>query len=368
MGLLISSFLLRSVDESSHAGNEIKTASHPQTEIIPKPHLNPVLRTILEGVYDENSNLSLLRGCPHILQNIWERVVFYWKTLIFFPKMEKPPIPRLLLYTTIPFPRTFPYDTCYAKLLKIKFPKPGNLNIRMMPFKMNWNFKESFLPNEIRPYFENLIRPLWRSFFNGLHHDDEKIVYLSILEDSREASEAEENNDTPCGCNLPDNRVHVEAKVRNRKYIKHGKGMSYYRFWTYYKYHLIFNPEPKLEEGKYVEGGIYIASNADKASKIWNSKVQRNRNKKEVIGRNGDVEHLRSYIGEDYEMTESNYVYWITDRTPYETFPCETKSRKGQCFKLVTSEVGEWCEKHSTKNPFGIVPDPAITKIIKDCH
>ena len=125
---------------------------------------------------------------------------------------------------------------------------------------------------------------------------------------------------------------------------------------------------PKVDEGKYVEGGIYLASNTDNASKIWNSKVRRNRNKKEVIGRNGDVEHLRSYIGEDYEMTESNHLYWITDRTPYETFPCDTKSTTKQYFKLVTSEVGEWCEKHSTKNPFGIVPDPTITKVIKECY
>ena len=58
----------------------------------------------------------------------------------------------------------------------------------------------------------------------------------------------------------------------------------------------------------------------------------------------GKIKDLRGYIGEGYEMTEPNHLYWITDRNPYETFPCCTKSTIRQYFQLVTSEVGEWCE------------------------
>ena len=30
--------------------------------------LNPVLKVYLEGLYDENCNLSKLRGCPHLVK------------------------------------------------------------------------------------------------------------------------------------------------------------------------------------------------------------------------------------------------------------------------------------------------------------
>ena len=36
--------------------------------------LNPTLRTILEGVYDDGSPLSALLGTPHIVQNIWRLI------------------------------------------------------------------------------------------------------------------------------------------------------------------------------------------------------------------------------------------------------------------------------------------------------
>jgi hypothetical protein len=44
--------------------------------------MNPLIRVILEGVYDNESPLSALRGTPHIVRNIWEMIVEYYKTLI----------------------------------------------------------------------------------------------------------------------------------------------------------------------------------------------------------------------------------------------------------------------------------------------
>ena len=55
-------------------------------------------------------------------------------------------------------------------------------------------------------------------------------------------------------------------------------------------------------------------------------------------------------------------VFWITDRTPIEDV--RTESEEGQFFRIVTSEVSLWLKHHYTENPFGIAPDPEITKII----
>ena len=54
----------------------------------------------------------------------------------------------------------------------------------------------------------------------------------------------------------------------------------------------------------------------------------------------------------------------MTDRTPHESLPLKTGTYR-QFFRLVTSRVGLWFADHSTPNPFGIVPDPKITKIVR---
>ena len=46
--------------------------------------LNPILRTILQGVYDTNSSLYSLRGTPHIVQMIWRFIVEYWKSSLIY--------------------------------------------------------------------------------------------------------------------------------------------------------------------------------------------------------------------------------------------------------------------------------------------
>ena len=46
---------------------------------------SPVLKVYLEGLYDENCNLSKLRGCPHIVTRIWTEVKNFWKSKIILP-------------------------------------------------------------------------------------------------------------------------------------------------------------------------------------------------------------------------------------------------------------------------------------------
>ena len=65
--------------------------------------LNPLLKVILEGMYDEDCILSKFRGCPHIVRKIWIDVKNFWKAKIILPlvpsTIEGSAIPRWKLYS-----------------------------------------------------------------------------------------------------------------------------------------------------------------------------------------------------------------------------------------------------------------------------
>ena len=62
---------------------------------------------------------------------------------------------------------------------------------------------------------------------------------------------------------------------------------------------------------------------------------------------------------------KKNCIYWMTDRTPHEALRMK-KTEYRQFFRLVTGKVSLWYEKHSTKNPYGLMPDSKTTTIIKE--
>jgi len=115
----------------------------------------------------------------------------------------------------------------------------------------------------------------------------------------------------------------------------------------------------QLVESSYVlQGGIYIASNQSNSSRAWDCRVA-----VDAIGRLGDVEHLRGVMPEQGTNLEAGRLYWLTDRTPHESLPLK-KGAFRQFFRLVTSQVSLWYADHSTANPLGVKPDPAITRIV----
>ena len=94
--------------------------------------INPILRVILEGVYDNGSPLSLLRGTPHIIQSIWQFITCYWRSLIKIGSDTHIPTPSDMTPGTI---ERVPQNKFFLEVKAIEFPKPQNLNINMMPFK-----------------------------------------------------------------------------------------------------------------------------------------------------------------------------------------------------------------------------------------
>merc|ERR1712096_77091 len=81
-----------------------------------------------------------------------------------------------------------------------------------------------------------------------------------------------------------------------------------------------------------------------------------------VQGTFGNMDHLRPLLSTS-AMMKPNMVYWLTDCTPHESVPLETRSYR-QFFRLVSSKLSIWFECSSTKNPCGVVP-PETTYVYK---
>lgn len=104
----------------------------------------------------------------------------------------------------------------------------------------------------------------------------------------------------------------------------------------------------------HVEDGIFIASNVDRSSRLWNVSV-----KPELIGTGGNCEHLRKTL-ESLPSTEfipkANEMWWITDCTPHESLPLKEGTQR-QFFRLVVGPIDVWYSQHSTANPLCKLPE-----------
>ena len=301
--------------------------------------LNPVARAILQGLYDKDSPLHKLLGLPYVLKAIWSNLVEYWKSKIKQPNKFSAEDEGILYVSCV----KVRLGGFHGHDLVVRFPKPSNININMMPFVMGWEFKTTKLPKELEAYFDAMIRKCM------VHKEIGQIGYLTIHE-----SHVDE------GTSQRRPGLHTEspgvAMLKDAKgcLIKHyfewgGSGTGY--FFDY--------------ETQELEGGIYMASNVANSCKVWNCEIQRpGADFIDIVGKHGDIEHLREFLPVEGEMMDTNTVYWITDRTPHESLPL-TKGTYRQYFRLVTSLVSVWYQDHSTKNPNGVVPDPKLTKIVK---
>ena len=308
--------------------------------------LNPVARAILQGLYDTESPLHKLLGLHYVLKAIWNNVIDHWRSRI---KVS-------IGYDTLgPFPKPLSSplnDEWFVSFVKVKtgsgyhhgelavqFPKPTDININMMPFVMESDFKKTKLPRNLRFYWESVIKHCIVDSEVG------NIGYLTI--DERYVDEG-----------LSHRRPGVHTESPGVTMLKKGRGIATPKY-------LSWGEGLFLSKSLKLEGGIYMASNVENSCRVWNCQIQRPEvDSLDIVGKHGDVEHLREWLSENSEVMEANRVYWITDRTPHESLPL-AKGTYRQFFRLVTSLVGVWFQDHSTKNPNGVVPDPKITKIVR---
>uniref|UniRef100_A0A7M5WID7 Uncharacterized protein n=1 Tax=Clytia hemisphaerica TaxID=252671 RepID=A0A7M5WID7_9CNID len=316
-----------------------------------KNPINPVLRTILQGVADENCQFSKLYGMPHVVKLIWEKVLVAMHMHIKFGKDENyerdynPPPP-------------FIAQTGFRLRFDVKFPKPTDININMMPFVMAKKFENMQLPDYLKPYSDMIET----AFFNELPFFDieefGKIGYLTIHESLVEEGKSQRrpglHTESP-GFIYVKNDLSDEKceELCIEKGSGHDKIMALGVWWGKLGYNSHHFPN----------GGIYMASNVDDSCKVWDCQIVADNNGEELIRKHGDIEHLRCFLPES-TLLKSDILYWINDRTPHESLPLK-KGTYRQFFRLVTHRVSVWYEDHSTKNPNGVVPDPKMTRIVR---
>ena len=337
-----------------------------QEEKEAETRLNPIARVLLQGINDVDSELHKLNGMWFILRKIWKFVTSYWKANIKCTPFDNECRKTMRNFEyVVPFLRlTEPEDTLLNESVcinepyigsTITFPKPRAIDINMMPFVMEETFEECCLPDYLRNYWNNIISvcPLGDEIGN--------IGYLTIqesyVEDNKSQRRPGIHTERPGKLTiLVPEESNKNADGLMMENIAEGEGYSFLRRssfgWGIGNYR-------RLEEGGELKGGIYMASNVDKSCRIWNCQIMDD----DIIGELGNIEHLRDFLPES-EFMAKNEIYWLTDRTPHESFQL-TQGTHRQFFRLVTSQVSLWYEDHSTKNPLGIVPDPKITQIVR---
>ena len=308
--------------------------------------LHPTIKAFLEGVYDEECVLFLLNGLHHILKEIWRHVNKYWRECVIKTKSIQDPSPADWNVST--YLKSFPRYLRYCILVfqggyfkELVFPKSNDLNINMMPFILSRNFEECHLPRLLLPYWKSIIQIIVeRILFDEMIG---RVCYLTINESRVEENQLQQMSG-----------IHTERLGRLELHdgmigdIDRGKGSASVYDSVYRKIDYLVN-----------NGGIFIASTVADSCRVWDYQIMDDN----CIGHLGDIEHLRHLLPESKVM-EPNCLYMLTDRTPHEYLPLKKRQYR-KYIKLVTSQVPYWFEEHSTKNPFGVVPDPSITKIVK---
>ena len=302
--------------------------------------LNPVARAILQGLYDTESPLHKLLGLHYVLKAIWNNVVDHWKSRIKKTDENSHPEESDTSYVSFVKLRTQGVRAFFQKDVVVVFPKPSKININMMPFVMGRDFRETRLPRYLRRYWDQIIKHCIMDSEVG------KIGYLTIHESYVDEGTSQR-------------RPGIHTESPGVVMLKDSKGCVMNRYFGWGGGHSFNFKEMELE------GGIFMASNVENSCRVWNCEILRPEvDSLDVVGKHGDIEHLREFLPADSETMTAGHVYWITDRTPHESLPLK-KGTYRQFFRLVTSLVAAWFEDHSTKNPNGVVPDPKLTKIVK---
>lgn len=200
-----------------------------------------------------------------------------------------------------------------------EFPEPRDRNVNMMPFIMG---KKESLPCDLIPYYSLIAScPVQESEIG-------KVCYLTVSEGFIRASDTQRRG----GLHIEAPRTSFQSDPAFIAGLEHAWGMGV--AWTTDELH----------------GGIYVASNMDNTSCVWDALVD-----KSAPNSQGGIEHLRPFLGEGHKLKAGELV-WMTDRTPHEALPQEVDGYR-QFFRLVTSEISIWYAAHCTPNPSVPLPD-----------
>ena len=291
--------------------------------------MNKVLFVLLCGVHDEGSILNSLRGMPLIVKIIWLDVKAFYTSHIKLPvnynhyNSSNPPkglthsyYNRMAMQDNKFFKKVCKFHMYNGNTedkltagIDILFPPPKNIKINMMPYVFGgYKFESCKLPSYLKPYF-NMIKLCHCS-----EEDLNKIFYLTIDEGLVKAGQSQRRP----GIHT-DNSGPLKLKNSNLSYSVckgEGAGKKCYFYWG----------DGVLMTDE-ISGGIFIASNIPNSCRLWNCKIEKDLvNGSEIIGENGDCEHIKEFLPSDKEVVlEKNKLYWITDRTLMNHFHCKAE-------------------------------------------
>ena len=283
---------------------------------------------VLQGIYRDDSTLSIIRGNHLVL----------WKILCEIKKFDyfvKNSIDKnSTAYMRINTYGSRIYDTTHG----VKFPPPSDLNINMMPIDIS---DPSTIPINCQQYI-----PLIYSCL--IDRREPKIVYLTIDERLVETGQSHRRNG-----------VHIE-----RPGVLHDGGRISERprlcTVTYEEYRASENHQICWGLGFCKKNlpvdGIYMASNIEDSCHIWPVLVD---NPEKITDKHGGLEQYRHHLGPPTSLY-GNQLYWFTDRTPHESVVL-THTTYRQFFRLVAGKISVWYAQHNTPNPLGVVPDAPIS-------
>lgn len=328
----------------------------------------PIITTILLGARDEHSPLVLLRGQEEdVIQRICEFLIYKFKpgavtlTRPAYSASRVPYFPfeggaddidpddvECIIYGDGDAGRAFNalvqtrYHVETISLLKkdrpqiaftpcnvVEFPESTGINVNMMPFVMG---DRSTLPRELQPYYDSIITKC------PIHRDENgEVMFLTVQESFVEAKKTQRR--PGLHIEAPAASVHHQINGEFVAGLEHRWGMG-----------IAFSPDER-------KGGLYIASNMNNTTAIWDALVD---HKLGAVDTHGGIEHLRPHIGEGKKLP-ANLLVWLTDHTPHEALPQKEDGNR-QFFRLVTGDVSVWFAAHSTPNPK--VPVPSHIKVI----
>ena len=331
--------------------------------------LNPVLRFLICGLTDPGCRFYALNGTPHIIEKIWIMLVQYWKNHILIPD-EFDFLPSKAEGNS--------FDAYLIDLGQVKFPEPSDINVTMMPFIMSRSFEDTKLPDYLRPYWDTIICREYTFTSQGYAYgppyrnrlvprgESGSIGFITVHEGLVKKGESQ-------------HRTGLHTQTPGKMFVR---TEDYWKYTVVKSSDVIQCDKVVCTVGKggteridmdwgfwqstVVAGGLFVASTIHDSGRMWNCAVDSDASGgTEVIGTNGDIEHLREFLPHSCcEKMKQNCVYWLTDRTPYESLPLPTDTYC-QYFQLVTSAVNVWFEDQSTPNPLGVLPDPERTIIVK---
>jgi len=337
-----------------------------------KTPLHATLRVLLIGTSDEGSPFAKLAG-HDVLELIWHFVRQEWAWR-FFAEQRVRRAPKVNDRSSIAFAHVDMING--SRRDDANWPTPNGRYCNMMPFCMG---NKMTLPEEFRCYFpivEQCLATLPKA-------DRERVGYLTVHESVVEKGTSQRRGG-----------LHTEGFVREACDTSTGGTCLKEPYWHRWGF------GHAIGEGQF-DGGIFMASNLSDTTQVYNVLVP-----EELVGKGGDIEHLRSTLeevlphparrrttirngrnrdtagGDDQEFPigpadlndgymkqvswpiklRANELFWMTDHTPHESLPITDKDegKTRQFFRLVTPGVDVWYAAHSTPNPLGIQPECRI--------